>query len=416
MTICRAAHTETVPLFSLGELAVSNFLPFDSTIRPKKAPLSLCMGQESKLVQLEHSLPPGDLYGKYWYRSGTNNSMQSALKNVVDAVCESVELQQGDVWLDIASNDGTLLSFVPKGIIRVGIDPVEEAIQEEARKHGDDVMQDFFSAGVYHRSRYGDRKAKVVTIIAMFYDLDDPQSFLANVDEVMDDEGLLVLKMSYTPLMVKQLAFDNICHEHVCYYSLTSMKWVLERAGFQIVDCELNDVNGGSFRVYARKAKADKTKFRTAPARNVADFRIQSLLHYETSGGFNSPEIYREFYHNLEVLREQTVGFIREALANGKTVWGYGASTKGNTLLQWFGLDSTLIQGIAERAPQKWGLSTVGTHIPIYSEEDMRKIHPDYLLILPWHFVGEFRQREFRYLKTGGAFIVPCPKFEVIRG
>jgi hypothetical protein len=410
--------TETLPLFSLGDLCISDFVPKRSSIRLNKAPLSLRFSTEAKLVQLEHSLPSGELYNKYWYRSGTSNSMRSALKNVVYSVLSSIEIKEGDVWLDVASNDGTLLSFIPsaKGIIRIGIDPVDGDYQEDARLHCDDTIQDYFTAKVYKEGKYGEKKAKVVTVIAMFYDLDDPLSFLADVNEIMEEEGLLVIQMSYTPLMIQQLAFDNICHEHVCYYSLTSLKYVLERAGFRILDCELNDVNGGSFRVYARKVKSWDTKFRTAPARDVANFRIQSLLNYEEQSGFNDPEIYRQFYRNIEGLRSQTVGFMREMLADGKTIWGYGASTKGNTLLQWFGIDTSFLQGIAERDPKKWGLRTVGTNIPIYSEEEMRKVQPDYLLILPWHFIGEFWQRESEYLKSGGTFIVPCPKFDVLRG
>ena len=250
----------------------------------------------------------------------------------------------------------------------------------------------------------------------MFYDIDEPLAFLQDVDEIMDDEGLFVLQMSYTPLMLKQLAFDNICHEHVYYYTLTSIKNLLDQVSMKIVDCQLNDVNGGSFRVYIRKNSADVTAFRTSPYRDVAQYRVQSLLAKEKADKVDSPQPYLDFYHNILRLREETVNFIYEAKRQGKSIWGYGASTKGNTLLQWFGLDHRLIDAIAERNPTKYGLQTVGTNIPICSEHEMREAQPDYLLVLPWHFISEFCEREKEYLSKGGKFIVPCPSFQIVEG
>ena len=209
------------------------------------------------------------------------------------------------------------------------------------------------------------------------------------------------------------MAFDNICHEHIYYYSLFNMKKLLENNGFKIVDCILNDINGGSFRLYIKKDGYEKN-FHTQPYRDVCDFRVQSLLDYEKTLKLDQVETWLNFYKNINELKDKTVNFIKEVKSKGKTVWGYGASTKGSTTLQYFGLDNTLIDGIAERSPYKWGLRTSGTNIPIYSEDEMRKVKPDYLLVLPWHFISEFKEREKDYLIGGGKFIVPCPKFDVI--
>lgn len=214
--------------------------------------------------------------------------------------------------------------------------------------------------------------------------------------------------------MIKQMAFDNICHEHIYYYSLFNMRNLLERRGFKIVDCQLNDINGGSFRIYVMKEQGDVNKFSTQPNRDVCEFRVNSILEYERTLELDSSETWTKFYSDINDLKERTVNFIKEEKAKGKTIWGYGASTKGNTMLQYFGLDDTLIDGIAERNVYKWGLKTVGTNIPIYSEDDMRRANPDYLLVLPWHFINEFKERESEFLKRGGKFIVPCPKFEII--
>jgi len=413
MNKCRISNTDMIDLFSLGNLHISDFIPLAKKSETT-SDLSLCFSEEDKLVQLKTTVLANTLYGKYWYRSGINQSMRYSLNDVVTSIRERCQLNPNDVWLDIGSNDGTLLSCVPKNIIKIGIDPVEESYVREAIRYGDDIIQDFFSAGVYLNGKYGQKKAKVVTAIAMFYDLEDPCGFLRDINEIMDDEGTLILQLSYTPLMINQLAFDNICHEHIFYYSLTSLQNILAKENFKIVDCTLNDVNGGSFRVYIKKKIANISNFKTSPFRDVANFRCNSILKYEDTAGFNNISKYTEFYKNIEALKHETVSFIKTEKGKGKTIWAYGASTKGNTLLQWYGLDNTLIDGIAERSPYKYGLKTVGTNIPIYSEDHMRSIQPDYLLILPWHFVEEFKSREQEYLKSGGTFIVPCPKFELI--
>ena len=248
----------------------------------------------------------------------------------------------------------------------------------------------------------------------MFYDLDNPDQFIQDISQVLDDNGLWVIQLSYTPLMIKQLAFDNICHEHIYYYSLFNLKNLMNKNGFDIVDVELNDINGGSFRVYMMKSSSNKTKFSSQPYRDVCNFRIESLLAYESNLELNKIKTWFDFYNKINELKEKTVSFIKQEKAKGKTIWGYGASTKGNTLLQYFGLDNNLIDGIAERSQFKFGLKTVGTNIPIYSEEEMRRANPDYLLILPWHFINEFKQREHDYLARGGKFIIPCPQLEII--
>jgi len=194
---------------------------------------------------------------------------------------------------------------------------------------------------------------------------------------------------------------------------LSSLKYLLDKVGFDIVDCTLNDVNGGSFRVFMMKKDADKSKFRCKQERDVAQFRVNSLLEYEATLNLNKPETYIDFYNQICKLREDTVGFIKQEVAKGKTIWGYGASTKGNTLLQWYGLNDEHIEAIAEKSEFKFGLKTVGTNIPIKSEKQMREANPDYLLILPWHFIREFANREQEFVLNGGKFIVPCPEFLV---
>lgn len=401
-------------LLSLGDLYISDFIKDGEQPRGGKHELCLVLDETIQAPRLQNPPSPDLMFGKYWYRSGINQTMKSELKEIVDSVSKIKHLKENDIWIDIASNDGTLLSYLPTNIIRVGIDPADDTYKVEAEKHSNLIIQDYFTAQAYKSSRFGEHKAKVITCIAMFYDIIDPKKFLLDVASVLDDGGVFVLQMSYTPLMLNQLAFDNICHEHTWYYSLFNIKKLLEDAGFCVFDCELNDVNGGSFRVYSTiNPKAIKS-VGTQQYRDVASYRVESTLEYEKTQKLNDEATWTAFFNKIENLKSEVYNFIAEKKRENKKVWAYGASTKGNTLLQYFGLDNTLIDGIAERSSYKWGLKTVGTNITIYSEDQMRKENPDYLLVLPWHFINEFINRESDFLRNGGTFIVPCPKFELI--
>jgi len=404
----------TKKLFSLGELYVSDFINKDEDARAGKHDLTLVIDERYGATRLEKCTPIHSMFGKYWYRSGINQTMKTELKGIVNSITSVQKLNEGDLWLDIACNDGTLLSFIPDGIKKLGIDPAEDSFKAESSKIADDIIQDFFTLENFKKSKFKKNKAKVVTCIAMFYDLDEPIDFLKDVSKVMDDDGLFVIQMSYAPLMIKQLAFDNICHEHVYYWGLVSMEKLLKKVGLKIVDCQVNDVNGGSFRIYIKKKKSNVTSFATAPYRDVCNVRVESLLKWEKGLKLDKEEIWLDLYDRIKALKKETVDFIKEEKAKGKVICGYGASTKGNTLLQYFGLDNTLIDAIAERSPYKFGLKTIGTNIPILSEEDVRAMNPDYMLVLPWHFIAEFIKREDEFLSKGGKFIVPCPNFQII--
>lgn len=412
--MCRISGEPLIELFSLGDLHVSDFLPLDARPRSEKVPLTLCLAPTSGLVQLAHTTPSEHMYQNYWYRSGTNESMVEELRQIATSTARLMSLGLNDVFVDIACNDGTLLSFIDPSITRVGFDPAKNTYEEADKRRFDLFVNDYFSAVAYKEAGFGAKKAKIITTIAMFYDLEDPHSFVKDVEEILDDNGLWVVQMSYLPLMLKQLAFDNICHEHLEYYSLQSFKYLLDQHDLQIVDCQLNDVNGGSFRVYIRKNSADPSTFATAPYRDVAHFRVQSTLAYEDMLGLKNPQTYIDFHKKASALRDQTLAFMKAEKAKGKKIWAYGASTKGNTLLQWYGIDHTLVDGIAERQPMKYGLKTVGSNISIASDEDMRRANPDYLLVLPWHFIESFVRREREFLERGGKFILPCPYFEII--
>jgi NDP-4-keto-2,6-dideoxyhexose 3-C-methyltransferase len=397
-------------VLELGNHYVSDFVKDQSTGRTAYS-LDLYLDPGLGAVRLKEQPPHSSMWGTYWYRSGINASMTKELQSIVAEITSRVKLKDGDSWLDIACNDGTLLKAVPDNLTKLGIDPCDDSYYAESSKVAR-VNQTYFTKDAF--DQISDKPAKVITCIAMFYDLADPHPFVQDLYQCLDDNGLLVLQMSYTPLMINQLAFDNICHEHVYYYDLTSISRLFSQHGFKVVDCSLNDTNGGSFRISLQKVIAKDSSFGSAPLRDVCRMRVGQVFEYEKNRPITSTETWREFGVKLERLKSDVVNFVRQAKAEGKTVYGYGASTKGNTLLQYFGLNKDDIVAIAERSPYKFGLRTIGTDIPIISEEEMRAAKPDYLLVLPWHFIDEFESREAEFFAWGGKMIVPCPTFKVI--
>jgi len=406
----RISNEKLVELFSLGNLYMSDFIDDYSSNR-EKVPLTMTLDKKSSLLQLKHTAPFDKMYENYWYRSGINKTMTEELKGIARKAMSTIKCEKDDIALDIGCNDGTLLRFYGNSLYKVGFDPAKN-LERYSAKYADLVLTDYFTAQAYFSKL--NKQAKIITTIAMFYDLEEPHKFVNDIEAVLDTEGLWIVQMSYMPLMLKQRAFDNICHEHLEYYSLSSFEYLIEQHDLKVVDVELNDINGGSFRIYVRKNGSSDELFATAPYRDVCAFRRESLLEYERKLNLSDPETYTSWFEELLGLREQTVDFVKSEKSKGKTIWGYGASTKGNTLLQWYGLDNTMIDAIAERNPQKCGKRTVGTNIEIKSEAKMRQAKPDYLLVLPWHFISEFKNREKEYLYSGGKFIVPLPQFEVI--
>ena len=402
-------------LLELGKFYNSGFVKSKADyINWPKYSYDLVLDEEIGAAHLTEQPPASEMWGEYWYRSGINQTMRDALKNIVDEICSRIKYKKGDIWLDIACNDGTMFKFIPSEFIKIGVDPADDTYLAESSKVADKVIQDYFSADIYAKAGYS-QKAKVITCIAMFYDLQKPGDFIEEIKKILEDDGVFIIQLSYSPLMLQQMAYDNIGMEHYYYYSLNSLKKLFEKHGMVIVDANLNDVNGGSVRVYFQRKERNVTSFSTAPARAVYDYRIDSLITYEnTHADMTNLDSWKKFGDQIQKLKHETVSFIKAERAKGKIVGAYAASTKGNTMFQVYGLDETLIDFIAERSPYKYGLVTVGSNIPIISEDEARARKPDYLLMIAWPFVKEFVEREKEFLDRGGKFIIPCPEFQII--
>ncbi len=405
--ICGSAALS--PVLKLGDQYIAGAFADPKGKPPvqRRIPMDLVRCDPSKdqnacgLVQLKHSVPPAILYHSYWYRSGINQTMRDNLAGITQHAEETVKLEAGDIVVDIGCNDGTLLkSYRTKGLRPLGIDPATNII-EYARAQGIQVVNDFFSAASY-RTAYPTEKPKVITSIAMFYDLENPHAFVGDIAEILHEDGIWILELSYLPTMLEMNSFDTLCHEHLEYYSLAPMERLFLEHGLQVVDVTLNNMNGGSFRIavgHAGKVKSNE----------AARVRVQELRVKEFELALDTDKPYAVFRKNIAKIKKDLVAFLKKAKKEKKLVHGYGASTKGNTILQYCGLTPELMPAIADRNKDKWGSYTIGTNIPIISEEESRKLKPDYYLVLPWHFIAEMKKRESDFLKRGGQFILPMP-------
>ncbi len=410
---CVCGFSSLAPILSLGELYFSDFIAGDSSsARHQKYPLELVLCNKKDggcgLVQLKHFVDHEFMYRQYWYRSGMNQTMTNELAGIAKSVAAIADLLSGDYVLDIGANDGTLLRSYAPDVQRIGFEPAKN-LMPYAQKGTTRIFNEFFNAADWQRA-FGEKKAKAITAIAMFYDLPDPNKFVSDIASCLDNDGVFVIQMAYLPSMLAQNAFDNICHEHLQYYSLLSLEYLLNRHNLEVFDVLLNDINGGSYRIYIRH----QGKGNNLHIPQGADERIHRLRLHESQLGLDERNIYDDFVKRVMGIKERLVGFIQAEKAKGKTVYIYGASTKGNTLLQFYNLNNSHITAAAERNSDKWGRKTIGSEIPIVSEEEARRRQPDYFLILPWHFLKEFKQRETEFFQRGGKFIVPLPRFEVI--
>ena len=353
------------------------------------------------LVQLHHSYDLAEMYGEnYGYRSGLNASMVKHLHAKVDAILAQTRLTAGDIVVDIGSNDGTTLSHYPAHLCRpVGIDPTATKFREYYPKHVE-VIPDFFSAALF-KERFAPQKAKVVTSFSMFYDLEDPLQFMREIHDVLADDGLWVFEQSYMPRMLEQNSYDTVCHEHIEYYALRQIKWMAERVGFVIVDVSFNEINGGSFSITARKAAAGS---RHAPI-------VDTIAADELARGLNTEQPLRAFAQRTVEARQALRACISEIKAEGESLYGLGASTKGNVLLQYCGLTPSDIPLIGEVNREKWGRVTPGCNIPIIAEDELMAMQPKYLLVLPWHF-REFFVGSPRF--SGKRLVFPLPRLEIV--
>jgi hypothetical protein len=412
-TTCRICGSSALtPVIDLGEQHLQgSFVKVGKELPPvRKIATSLVRCDPSRdekacgLLQMEHTIPPEVLYSAYWYRSGTNNTMRSHLKGIAEEAVAIVGKDGDATVLDIGCNDGTLLANYPDDFTKFGVDPSDIAQEIPPPVQ---VIQDTFPSEELS-SRVQGRTFDIITSIAMFYDLEDPVAFTRGIKALLSPQGIWVFEMSYMPTMLKMTSYDTICHEHIEYYSLAVIEYILKQAGMKVVNVSLNDINGGSLRVHA--THNNNFKFKCDEWQQA----IKAMRQEEFDLELDTNRPYERFQDRVNVHREQLNALLTKLKKEGKKIHIYGASTKGNTILQWCGIDHRIIDVAAERNPDKYGATTLGTEIPIVSEAESRAMKPDYYLVLPWHFKAEFLERERETLKSGIKLIFPLPAIDII--
>jgi len=413
ISACRiCGNADLISVFDLGPMALTGVFPSSRREDPARLPLDLvkCCDRGRPdacgLVQLRHSFDLPLLFGNhYGYRSGLNAWMISHLAAIASDLRQRLPLSSPDIVLDIGSNDGTLLgAFLSTGAALVGMDPVG---QKFARFYPPEaqLIDDFFSAARF-LSATGGQRARLVTSVAMVYDLERPCEFASQVRDVLADDGIWFFEQSCLPAMLANTSYDTICHEHLEYYTLKQIHWMLRGAGFQIAAISFNAANGGSFAVVATPAGGPHA---------VNSSAVQEALRLEEEqdpGGLVALAAFRESSLRR---RDELRGALHAAARRGARVLGYGASTKGNVILQFCGLTAADLLCIAEVNPDKYGCFTPGSAIPIVSELEARNLRPDSFLVLPWHFRDTIIAREAAFLAQGGCLLFPLPQFHLHR-
>ena len=383
-------------IFSIGNLFVSNFVKKNNIKKGIKSPLNLVYCSNCSLIQLSHIAPQEIMYKRYyWYRSGVTKTMKLGLHNLFKESLKHIKLSPKDVILDIGANDGTLLNYYKKRkFTTIGCEPAKN-LQNYLKVNCNYAINNFWSKErlneILNKKKL--KKPKIITAIGMFYDLEEPHKFIRDAADSLDNDGIFIAQLMCLKSMIEKNDLGNICHEHIEFYSLKSLKYLFEKNGLEIFKIEENEINGGSYRIYCRKFRNGSIEL---PSEDVL-------------------KLMKGFIKRVKKNKKETMKFINEKVKNGKKVFLYGASTKGNTILQYYGLNNKKIPFAAERSSEKWGKYTVGTGIKIISEKMARTLNPDYFFVAPWGFIKEFVKREKNWLKKGGSFILPFPKFKIIK-
>ncbi len=402
---CRiCGHDELSTVLNLGIQQLTGIFPKTKEQSVTEGPVELVKCTHSDgcgLVQIAHRYNIDEFYGEnYGYRSGLNKSMVEHLHSKVKKVLTLVSLNENDIVVDIGSNDGTTLGFYPTNLSLVGIDPSGEKFKEYYASHVN-LLPDFFSAKTF-LNYSKQKKAKVITSFSMFYDLEDPVKFMEEIEMSLSDDGIWMFEQSYMPLMLERNSYDTVCQEHIEYYALKQIKWMCDKVGLKIIDIEFNDINGGSFSIVVAKNKSDYLENKE---------QINTILNDEEAKRLDTTQPWIEFQKRIDTEKENLINFLENCKTNGQKVYGLGASTKGNVLLQYCNITAEQITAIGEVNKDKYGCYTPGTLIPIVSEDEALSSDAEYFLVLPWHFKGFFvNSPKFKNKKL----LFPLPQVEVI--
>ncbi|NOT47446.1 MAG: class I SAM-dependent methyltransferase [Acidobacteria bacterium] len=404
---CRACGGERLrPFITLGPTPLANsFLKSRSEFeREAFYPLDVYFCEECSLVQLADVVDPKILFGNYIYLTGTANTIVSHNQQYAETVVDFLQLNGDDLVIEVASNNGSLLRcFREQGIRTLGIEPAEN-IAAIANADGIETVNKFFNSATANKivSEYGSARAVIGNNVLAH--VDDTQDFLRGCKTLLRDDGLVIVEVPYLKEFVDLVEFDTIYHEHLCYFSVTSLMRLCDAVGLSIIRVDRVQVHGGSIRVYAEK----KEKHSNHAAAVIA------IAEDERKAGLTTQETFENFAEKTRNTREKLYSLLESLKAEGKSIAAYGAPAKGNTLLNYCGIDTRLLDFAVDKNPLKVGLFTPGAHLQVLPVSAVLERQPDYLLILAWNFASEIMQQQSEFEARGGRFIIPIPEPRIV--
>ena len=366
-----------------------------------KIPLTLMLCKNCGLVQLKETVRSDLLYQNYFYRTSINDTMKRDLQDVVNHAVNNAKPISDDIVVDIGANDCTMIGMFPKNLNRIAVEPAKNIDWSNVDK-SITIVNEYFSKDIVLKAS-GGKKAKIVTATAMFYDFDDPNTATKDIKAILDDDGVCVIQVSYLLDTIKDMNFYDVVHEHLEYYSLKTINYLMENNGLTVIDASTNFVNGGSLRVLVTHKENS----------NLKSKRYEEILAEEEKWNLEELDTYTKYENKIQIIIKKTKNFILKELSSGGTVIGLGASTKGNVLLQICGIDKRLLPYISDRNKEKVGLRTLGTDIEIISEDKAHELNPSCVIVIPWNFKEEILEREKDYIRNGGKmlFLMPYPHY-----
>ena len=411
ITKCRVCSSEIVQVLKLDPQYIATTFVKNNNENPIskiKIPLTLmlCKNNDCGLVQLKETVQPDLLYQNYFYRTAINDTMRKDLSDVVNYAVNNVQLEENDIVVDIGANDCTMVSMYPEIMIRIGVEPatnIDWSNVDDSIK----IINNYFSKDIVLKTTNG-KKAKIISATAMFYDFDNPNIAVKDIKEILADDGVCVIQVSYLLDTIRDMNFYDVVHEHLEYYSLKSINYLMERNGLTVIDASTNAVNGGSLRILVTHLENNKPKSK----------KYEEILEEEEKWSLENINTYRNYEKKIQDIIKKAKNFIVGEINDGGMVIGLGASTKGNVLLQICGITKELLPYISDRNKEKVGLHTLGTDIEIISEEKARELNPSSMLVIPWNFKEEIQKREENYLENGGKlfFLMPYPHYITNKG
>jgi SAM-dependent methyltransferase len=410
-TTCRSCgEADLATVLSLGRTPLANaLLTADQLDQPEPTyPLELVFCPHCTLVQITETVPPEELFCEYLYFSSFSETTVQHAGELATRLIDSRQLNDASLVIEIASNDGYLLQHYQKaGIPVLGIEPAFNIARVARDERGIPTLCEFFVEELAERLKNQGHRADIIHANNVLAHVADLNGFVRGLQLLLKEDGVAVIEAPYVKDMIAGCEFDTIYHEHLCYFSLTAVNYLFRRNGLEIREVERLTIHGGSLRIIAGKIKEPHVE------NDGQKLAVQQLLHEEAEWGVDRVAFYQGFGAKVERLRDDLVALLRQVRTEGKRIAVYGASAKGSTLLNYFGIGSETLDFVVDRSTAKQGYFTPGTHLPIYAPEKLLEAMPEYVLLLTWNFADEILQQQAEFRRRGGRFILPVPEVRV---